>query len=148
MADQEQEQNRGEQATPFKLKEARDRGMVAKSQELNSVMVILAFVALLFASGRGLLERQLRLDAALLSQAHQLVFSESAVSGWLSAALLDTLGLLVPVFALIAAAGVLASLLQTGPVFSFEPLKPDFDRINPVAGLKRLLSTRLLFEAA
>src|SRR5882724_9218413 len=107
MADQEQEQNRGEQATPFKLKEARDRGMVAKSMELTSVAVILAFVALLFASGRGLLERQLRLDAALLSQAHQLSFSESAVTGWLSAALTETLSLLMPVFLLIVVAGVL-----------------------------------------
>jgi flagellar biosynthetic protein FlhB len=47
----------------------------------------------------------------------------------------------------IVVAGIFASLVQTGPVFSFEPLKPDFDRINPASGLKRLFSTRLLFEA-
>jgi flagellar biosynthetic protein FlhB len=52
------------------------------------------------------------------------------------------------VFGLLIVAGVGASLMQTGPVFSFEPLKPDFDRINPAAGLKRLFSARLLFEAA
>jgi flagellar biosynthetic protein FlhB len=41
---------------------------------------------------------------------------------------------------------VLATLLQTGPVFTFAPLKPKFERINPVAGLKRVFNKRVLFE--
>lgn len=147
MAERDQEQNRTEQPTPFKLKEARERGTVAKSVELTSALVLLAFIGLLYVAGRSLLERQLRLDAALLSQADRLGFSESAVTRWLSAALLDTLGLLAPVFIVLVAAAIVAVLVQTGPVFSFHPLKPDFDRINPASGLKRLLSPRLLFEA-
>ena len=148
MAEREQEQNRSEQATPFKLQEARNRGVVAKSIELNAVLATLAFVCLLSLAGPGLFERQLRLDAALFSQAHRLAFSESALITWLTAALFETLALLVPVFALLIVAGVGASLMQTGPVFSFEPLKPDFDRINPASGLKRIFSMRLVFEAA
>jgi flagellar biosynthetic protein FlhB len=148
MAEREQEQNRTEQPTPFKLKEARDRGAVAKSVELTSVAVLFAFIGLLYIAGRSLWERQLRLDTALLSQAHRLDFSESAATAWLSGVLIDTLGLLAPVFLVLVAAGILAVLVQTGPVFSFHPLKPDFDRINPASGLKRLLSPRLLFEAA
>src|SRR5262245_22877631 len=147
MADQEQEQNRSEQATPFKLKEARDRGVVAKSMEMNTVLVSLAFVALLFGGGRSLFERQLRLDAALLSQAHRPGLSEETAVAWLSAVLVETMWLLAPVFAVCVVAGVAASLMQTGPVFSFEPLKPDFDRVNPASGLKRLFSMRLVFEA-
>ncbi len=147
MADQEQEQNRNDPATPFKLKEAHDRGVVAKSTELNTAFITLAFLGLLFASGRTLFERQLRLDAALLSQAHQPGFSESVALAWLSGVLMETLALLAPVFIVVLIAGVLASLLQTGPVFSFQPLKPDFDRINPASGFKRLLSMRLVFEA-
>src|SRR5918992_2662059 len=147
MAEREPEQNRNEPATPFKLKEARDRGIVTKSMELNTVLVTLAFVGLLFAGGRALFERQLRLDAALFSQAHLPGFSEAVAAAWLSQVLVETLWLLAPVFAVVLIAGVLASLLQTGPVFSFEPLKPDFDRINPASGFKRLFSMKLLFEA-
>jgi len=143
----DQEQNRNEQATPFKLDEARKRGLVAKSVELNAVAGTLAFAALLALAGQGLFERQLRLDAALLSQAHTLVFSEAAAMRWLSASLLESIMLVAPVLGILLLVGVAASLLQTGPVFSFEPLKPDFTRINPAAGLKRLFSTRLLFEA-
>jgi flagellar biosynthetic protein FlhB len=147
-AESEQEQNRSEQATPFKLDEARKRGLAAKSVELNAVAGTLAFAALLALAGQGLFERQLRLDASLLSQAHTLAFSESAAMRWLSASFLESIMLVAPVFALLLIVGIGASLLQTGPVFSFEPLKPDFSRINPAAGLKRLFSTRLLFEAA
>jgi flagellar biosynthetic protein FlhB len=39
-------------------------------------------------------------------------------------------------------------MLQTGPILSFEPVKADFDRINPVNGLKRIFSMRVLFDAA
>jgi flagellar biosynthetic protein FlhB len=146
MAEREQEQNRSEPATPFKLKEARDRGLVAKSPELNGIAALLAFVALLAAAGPALLQRQLRVDAALLGRAYLPGFSESSAASLLGALLLETLMLLAPVFAALLAAGLVASLLQTGPVFSFQPLKPDFDRVNPVAGLKRLFSRRLLFE--
>lgn len=147
MAEREQEQNRSEPATPFKLKEARDRGLVVKSTEFNGVIATLAFVGLVFLAGGGMFERLARLDASLLSQAHLLGFSESAALAWLSAVLMESLGQLAPVFGVLIVAGVLASLFQTGPVFSFEPLKPDFDRINPASGLKRVFSMRLVFEA-
>jgi flagellar biosynthetic protein FlhB len=147
MAAAEQEQDRSEPATPFRLKEARERGTVAKSMEPGAVCGMLAFAALLCASGPALFERQLRLDAALLSQAHQLGFSEAAVADWLSAVLVETLWLLAPVLAVVVVAGVLGTFAQTGPVFSLQPLQPDPDRLNPVSGLKRMLTARLLFEA-
>src|SRR5262249_36808182 len=41
---------------------------------------------------------------------------------------------------------LLFEVLQTGPVFSSEPLRPDFSRLNPAKGLKRLFTVRLLLE--
>jgi flagellar biosynthetic protein FlhB len=147
MADHDQEQNRTEQPTPFKLKEARARGAVAKSAELAGALVLLAFVAFLHAAGRGLWERLLRQAALLLSHAYQPGLSEASASAWLAGVVGDLLALLTPIFAVVVAAGALGVLVQTGPAFSFQPLKPDFDRINPASGFQRLFSTRLLFEA-
>ncbi len=42
---------------------------------------------------------------------------------------------------------LLLELLQTGFVFSAQPLRPDFSKLNPAKGLKRLFSVRLLIEA-
>jgi flagellar biosynthesis protein FlhB len=57
------------------------------------------------------------------------------------------LTVLAPLFIGIALAAVLANLAQTGPVFSAKPLTPDFSRVNPAQGFKRLFSLRLLFES-
>ena len=147
MAERDTEQGKSEPATPFKLKEARSRGMVAKSAELSGVVVVLAVVALLFAAGPRVLEREARLAARLLSQAGEVQLSERFAAAWLAGLLGEALTFLAPLLGAIVLAGAAASLVQTGPVFSFEPLKPDFDRINPASGLRRVFSARLAFEA-
>jgi len=49
-------------------------------------------------------------------------------------------------FALVIVAAVLANFLQVGPVFSTATLKPDFTRLNPATGLRRIFSSRTVFE--
>jgi flagellar biosynthetic protein FlhB len=53
--------------------------------------------------------------------------------------------LLVPI-AVVVATVLLFEILQTGVVFSTEPLKPDFSRLNPATGLQRLFTMRMLIE--
>lgn len=143
----EQEQDRSEQATPFKLSEARRRGSVAKSLELSSLFALLALLAVLALNGRHGIERQFRVDAAILEAGARGGFEAAWVQRWLVWITDQTLGTLMPLFLGIVAVAVLGGLLQTGPVFSLHALKPDVDRINPVAGLKRLFTVRLLYEA-
>jgi flagellar biosynthetic protein FlhB len=143
----EQEQNRSEAATPYKIEEAKKRGSVAKSMEVNSFMVILAFLTVLYAWGWPMAARQLLLSQRLLSQAHQVNFELGHFMSWLDRALIETLYVLAPLFALLAVIAILANIAQTGPIFTLFPLKPDLDRINPIAGFKRIFSLRLLVEA-
>src|SRR5258706_817184 len=133
MADSEQEQNRSEQATPFKLKEARERGMVAKSAEFNGAIATLAFIGLLYVAGRGMFERLARLDASLLSRAHRFDFSEAAALAWLSAVLVEKLNPLAPGFALLILPRLLPRTETTSLVIFFEPHTSGFDRANPAA---------------
>jgi flagellar biosynthetic protein FlhB len=59
---------------------------------------------------------------------------------------LELAKLLGPVFAVMIAVGVIANLAQVGFIFTLHPLKPDFSRLNPLEGAKRLISTRSLVE--
>jgi flagellar biosynthetic protein FlhB len=54
--------------------------------------------------------------------------------------------LVLPVMLVLCAVAVLANYLQTGMIFSVEPLAPKASKINPVSGLKRLFSKRSLVE--
>jgi len=143
----EQEQNRSEAATPFKLDEARKRGTVPKSIDINTLMILAAGTTALYFWGWRIASGELRLFTTIFSNAHQASFEIDDISVLLVHSLNDALALLAPLFIVVTVAAVLSNFLQTGPVFSFFPLKPDFNRINPVSGFKRVFSFRLVIES-
>jgi flagellar biosynthesis protein FlhB len=143
----EQEQDRSEEATPFKQSEARRKGSVAKSLELSSLFALLATLAVMMVQGRAAVEQQFRLDAVLLEGSGRQRLEPAALPAWFGWITDQTLTTLMPLLLAIVAVALLGGLLQTGPVFSPHALKPDLDRINPVSGFKRLFTIRLLYEA-
>ena len=143
----EQDQDRNERATPFKLEEARKRGSVAKSADMLALAVMAAAVLFIYWVGWGTFQKQLAQDQFILRQAGQLAFEPAQMMHWLQQVLVHAVVLIIPLFAAIALAAIVANVAQTGPVFSFQPLKPDFNRINPVTGLKRVFSMRTIYDA-
>ena len=143
----EQEQDRTEPATPFKLQEAKKRGQVVKSLELNSLLVILGFLAVLILWGKNMIVQQIKMDQLIFDQAHLMDFEVAHLLAWFKVISTQMLYALSPLLLLLMIVAIAANMIQTGPIFTFFPLKPDFQRINPVAGLKRLFSLKLLFEA-
>lgn len=143
----EQEQNRSEEATPFKREEARKRGSVAKSMEINSLFVLTGAFALASLGGERAIREVLVVVQSILEQAALLSFDLASVHTWFNGAIIIALKILAPLLGGLAIVGIIANLVQTGPIFSFQPIKPDFDRINPMSGFKRLFSLKLLFEA-
>jgi flagellar biosynthetic protein FlhB len=139
---QDREQDRTEQATPFKLEESRKRGEVQRSIEVASFMLVLGLLLALLLCGGTVWERLCRTATALF---------EAAPAGDLAAlvglCVRGCLELTLP----FAAAGMvlvlLGGLLQTGPIFTFQPLQPRFERIDPLKGFRKLFGKRILFEA-
>jgi flagellar biosynthetic protein FlhB len=143
----EQDQERTEPATPYKREEARRRGQVAKSVDTNSVFMLAAALAVGAIWGRRFIQDAAESFRGLLSHANDFSFAPAGLHAWLGSVWLHTAGSLAPLFLLLIVVGILCNLLQTGPVFSFHPLKPDAQRLNPAQGFKRIYSTRALFEA-
>jgi flagellar biosynthetic protein FlhB len=138
---QHSDYDKTEQATPFKREESRNRGEVQRSADMNTFVVVAAVVAMLMGWGATLWAR-------LLDAGRQL-FSGAAAPD--SVAVLVAVGreflaAVIPVGLAAIGLVVLGGLLQTGPVFSFVPLEPRFERINPVSGFRRIFSKRFFFE--
>ena len=146
MAEQ-QEQNRTEQATPFKLEEARKRGQVSKSLEVNSFVLLLAILGLSYFAGDYYANGILAMCHGLLANAHLFSADIPTMLQWFEQTFDFVANLFWSFVALVVVTAVLSNMLQTGPIFSFFPLKPDVQRMNPVAGFKRLFSSRLIFES-
>jgi flagellar biosynthetic protein FlhB len=147
MAEHQTEQNRTEPATPTKLREAKRRGQVTKSLEVNSLFILSMSIALFYLLGESMVSRQLALSRELLSNGHRIALDPGQTLSLYEYTTHWMLSIFWPLMAALIAVAVLMNMAQTGPVFSFFPLKPDMSRINPVNGFKRLFSVRLLFES-
>ena len=146
MAEQ-QEHDKSEQATPFKLKEARRRGQVAKSLEINSIFIIGVMLGLTYLMGETMFNKQLDLSRALLSEKSLVNITPNTMIALLEVMTKELVAITWPYLLAILLTPIIITLAQTGPVFSTHPIKPDFKRINPVEGFKRLFSIRLLYES-
>ncbi|HEX4695782.1 EscU/YscU/HrcU family type III secretion system export apparatus switch protein [Sphingomonas sp.] len=143
-----QEQNRTEAATPFKLKQARQKGMVARGLDLGFVAGLIGLAAFVIIAGGKLI--------AVLAVAMRRALTSGIVAagdpGSATALAADSLWpVLRPVvlFGCTVVAVILAvEIVQLrGLVFSATPLTPDFSRLNPAKGLKRLFSAQMLKQA-
>lgn len=135
------------EASPYKLQKARERGQVAKSPDFAGAVVFTAAMAYLLMEGWGVWREQFRLDRAILIQAGRIDGGAEAVWPLILNLVRSSLFLGAPFFALLMIAAIVGNMVQTGPVLSAEPVKPDLDRLNPVTGLKRIFSMRTLFMA-
>ncbi len=143
---EESEQSRTEPATPYKRSEARRRGQVAKSIDFNTMVILAGFSAVLSGGAAGGIARLAASCRALL-----IASGETGVQGGLAAVLAEfsrcLLAVMIPVCVAAILLAVVANLVQTGPVLSSDPIKPQLSRLNPIAGFKRVYSRRLLVEA-
>lgn len=146
MADQDID--RSEQATPFKLQEARERGQTARSVDATACAVFLAAVACLAWQGSATAVALLRLARAVLAQAGHVDPAGATLWPLVAGLVSEAGGVLLPLLLVLPLAGLLACVAQTGMVFSFTPLHMDFQRVNPATGFQRVFSRRTLFEIA
>lgn len=142
------EQNKTEEATPFKLKRARERGAVARGIDLAFFASLSALSIFSLIAGEAALRKlALSMRQTIMSTSE----AESAPEA-LAAAVPMLWPSLEPVALLGATVVVVVVLLEIiqvrGLIFSTQPLKPDFNRLNPAKGLKRLFSMRMLKETA
>ncbi len=137
-----------EKATPKRRGEARKKGQIPRSPDLNSIFTLAALVVVLTTVGPAIVRRleQALHDGLLLTsqpsvvQAKGLGGLERSFAGTVAAALWP-----VAVVAILVA--VLATGLQTRLRPSTQILKPSFSKLSPVAGVKRLLGPQAAVEA-
>ena len=144
----EQDLDRNEAATPYKLQKAREKGQVGKSADVVSALVFTVAIGYFYWHGWDGLLAQFKYDHALLTQAGRIEPSSSNLWRLLGGMVRDATTMLAPFLVTLMLAAIAANVMQTGPILSAEPVKPDFDRLNPVNGLKRVFSMRTLFDGA
>ncbi len=139
------DQEKTEEPTAKKIEDARKEGNVPKSQDMSGLftlfVAILGFL-LLFNFITEHYFNLYRYYYSLFSQelTKELVFEIGLIS------LREILIMVIPLALLVAIAGVGAALAQFGFMFTTKPLMPDFKKIDPIKGIKNLVSMKKLIE--
>ncbi len=148
MADDSDQDEKTEEPSARRIEESRNKGEVASSKELSSVLVLAgtAFALILslsyiWESFELYMEWLFNQDLAVLfgnPKAFQAFVEKSAMTGFKCA---------MPIMLASACVGIFVNVAQVGPLFAAEALKFDPERINPISGFKKLFSMKSVVEA-
>jgi flagellar biosynthetic protein FlhB len=147
MAEENQDgQEKTEQPTPKRLQDAKKKGQVARSRELNTMTITLlggvALVSMGTHFGSGLWE----LMAGNFTIPRADIYDPLALVRRLATAIQDGLFMLLPFFLVVIVAAIGSSVALGGIAFSGEALAPKFSKLDPIKGIKKVFSLKGLME--
>lgn len=146
MSQDNTEQNRSEAPSPFKLKRAREKGSIARGMDLGFLTGLVAFLVWAWIFGHDAAGEIALAARGALVTAPGVASGPGPVLAIAGTLLVQTARPLMFMAAAIFGVVLVFEFLQTGPVFTFEPLKLDFNRLNPGQNLKKLFTFRILVE--
>jgi flagellar biosynthetic protein FlhB len=146
MAEEQSGQERTEQPTERRKQEARRRGQVPRSRELNTMLSLLAAGLGLWMLGGALVERLFAISAAGFSVDRALAFDSGLLAVHFMSLVANTLLALAPFLAVTLVAAFAGPLLMGGWSFSVEAMAFKLEKLDPVKGLGRVFSAKGLLE--
>src|SRR3954462_13501333 len=131
-----------EDPTGRKLQEARDAGQVARSQEVNHLLMILALTISVVVFGGAMAREIVNMSLPFIESPDKVPtdIGHLTTMGWKLLGMILMAGAAPLAIALFAAFG--AGYLQFGLILSAEQLSPSLEKISPLKGLKRIFSMR------
>jgi flagellar biosynthetic protein FlhB len=140
-------QERTEKATGKRRQEARRKGTVAQSREVPSVLILMTALGFFYFAGSWMFGHISEFIGWFYQHMDTLRFETVTDAHVLSVEIIDQVFLiLAPFFLPILIAGMAGNVFQIGFEIHGEPMKPNLAKLNPISGLKKLVSLRSLVE--
>jgi flagellar biosynthetic protein FlhB len=141
-----------EKATPKKRKDARQKGQVRQSTEVNTTFCCLVMFGLLLIIWPSFTEKLMAVFRDNLGVQSILKASNGMtpdeITGLFSRILLSIVGALLPILGAAMLSGVAINLIQVGFLFTTKSLGMKLNRISPISGFKRMFSPKTLIDLA
>lgn len=146
--DRPDDSQKTEEPTPKKLQEARRKGQVPLSREVNNWVMLLVGTIVIAAMSPYMMMRLTDVMKQFFDKAHTMPAMPGGASTVLGQTAIEIIGILSLPMAILMLAAFLAPFVQIGPLFSAESIKPKLSKISIIKGFERLFSTRSLMEFA
>lgn len=139
-------QERSEEPTEKRLRDAKRKGQVARSRELVTVALFLGGVGSLIISGFFLAQRIASVAYSSFAIRPEQLLDVNALPNHLGANVAHAFAGLIPFFSFTLLGIIVSSLILGGWLFSGEPLLPKLERISLIKGFGRMFSKKSLME--
>ncbi len=141
------DQEKTEPASPKKRDDARKKGQVALSREIPSVLILMTSLGFFFFGGAWMVNSMTLFMNSMFSNLNGLLFSDIlSARSLLVLSFQKALYILLPFMLAVMIAGVFGYVMQIGLLFSTETITPKLSKLDPIAGIRRLVSGKTLAE--
>ena len=147
MADQD-DSEKTEDPTAKRIADARRKGNVARSQEINSWAALVGLLIVLVTLLPWLMPKIVSINYKYFEKPHLLEVTRASMQSMVGSVGYELLFILGPIFAFFMFLGFLSTYIQVGRTFSWEKIQPKLSKISLIAGIKRMFSSRSLVEFA
>jgi flagellar biosynthesis protein FlhB len=135
-----------EKATPKKRDDARKKGQTAKSQDVNTAIILLAVFLFLTFSASYIGNIVFDLFNQTFQEYMLMDLTENTVQVITMDIMKELVLLLGPIMLVALLAGLFSNYIQVGVMFTTQPLQPKLEKIDPIKGFKRIFSLRAIVE--
>ena len=146
MAQDEDKSQKTEEPTQKKLADAREKGQVPSSREINNWFMILAATLVIVMLAPSLMKDIASILGDYLASVHTIHVDAPGFANVGARTFKAILLVLLPTFILLIAAAAGATLVQNGPMWSPEKIRPRLENISLIKGFGRLFSLRSVME--
>jgi flagellar biosynthetic protein FlhB len=146
MADQDSDLEKTEDPTARKLEKAREEGQIARSKELPAAAELVLVLVVLLLAGAWFLGRITDNFSASFNFDFRALDTPYLLPGILARAMFYGFLVIVPVFVVSFIVAIVSSSVTGGFNFTWKGLEPKFNKLNPISGIKRMVSLNALVE--
>jgi len=141
-------QEKTEDPTPKRLKEAREKGDVPRSKELNTTVLLMVSAAAVLLLGAGIISDLGKMMTDSLSLSREEVFDTKYMIINFGSSSIEALWAIIVFMVIVLVAAFAGPISLGGWNFSSKAIAPKASRMDPLAGLKRMFSLKALVELA
>jgi flagellar biosynthetic protein FlhB len=139
---EDSDQEKTEEPTGKRLEDAKKKGQIARSRELNTFAMMIISAALLLAQGGKIGRDLLGMMRHEFQMSRATIFDPAAIVQHFRQAMMDGALMFAPFFALMVAVAIIAPISMGGWIFSWDAISPKLEKMDPIKGIPRLFAMR------
>jgi flagellar biosynthetic protein FlhB len=143
---EDSDQEKTEEPTGKRLEDARKKGQIARSRELNTFAMMIVSATMLLMQGEKIGKGLLEMMRTEFQVSRTAIFDPATIVLHFKQTMIDSALLLAPFFALTVVVAIIAPISLGGWIFSWDAISPKLEKMDPIKGIPRLFAMRGFIE--